>query len=120
KKVWLCQLEQEILSLGSVLHPGPKLLAASGKSRPVQQIEISLGQLDEADDAIDRAVAGAKIQGTGAFFFNLDGQILAAGNIRVLRIRFDFGKVSQVIEALLARIDPDGVVNVTRHNQHFA
>ena len=55
----------------------------------LSEIEVALGHLDEANNVVDRAEAGAEVERTGAFFLHLNGEILAASHAGLFRISFD-------------------------------
>ena len=95
EEIRLRQREDDVLSLRAVLDADAEFLAAAGEVRPVHQIEIALRQLDEADEVIDRAEAGAEVERAGPFLLHLNGQILAAGHAGVFRIGFDLARSSR-------------------------
>src|SRR2546421_1122417 len=65
EEVRLGQRQRDVFADVAILDPKAELLAGPGKARPVEQIEISLRHLDEADQLIDRAETGAEVQLAG-------------------------------------------------------
>src|SRR5688572_25116560 len=112
--------QDDVFPARSILDTRPEFLAGPGEVRPVHDIEISLGHLDEAHQFIDGAKAGPEVQGAGSFLLHLNREILAAGHAGVYRISFDLGEVTEIIQPLLRRLDADTVENVTGRDQHFA
>ena len=105
--------------LDAVLDAGAEFLAAPGEGRPIQQVEVALAQLDEADQVFDRAVAGAEIERAGAFLLHLHEKILPAWNARVLRVGIDFLEVAEILQPLLTDVDAGGVEDIARQDDDF-
>ena len=103
----------------SVLDAGAEFLAAAGEGRIVQHIEVALGQLDEAEQALDRAEAGAEVERASVSPLpapRFSGQ----GTTRFLGEGVHFLEIAEVLEPALAHIDADRVVNVPRQDQDLA
>ena len=104
---------------GAVLDAGAEFLAAAGKGGIIQEVKIALAQLDETEQALDRAEAGAEIERARPFFLHLHEEVFATGNARLLRIGIDLLEITQVIETTLAVLDPHGVEDVARQDGNF-
>jgi len=90
-------------------------LAAAGEGGPVEEIEVGLLDLDEAEEAIDGGEAGAEVEGAGACFLDEDIDVLAASDIGIAGVDLDatiLVEVAEVLEAALADVDEIGVVKL--------
>ena len=114
------QGQDEIFPLRTVLDAQPEFLAASGKRRPVEEIEIALGEFRESYQLIDGAEPTAKAERAGPFFLHLDRQIFPAGYVCLFRIRLDFCEVAQVLQTFLRYIYPNSVKDISRRDEDFA
>ena len=61
EKVRLGQAYGKIFTLATDLSFGAEPFAPAGQTRPVRDVEIALGQFNEANQRIDCAIAGAEI-----------------------------------------------------------
>jgi len=109
KEVRFGEGEDEIFSLGAVLDAHAEFLATAGEVGPAGDVEISLGDFGEAEEAIDGAESGTEVKGSGAFFFDEDIEIFAAGDEGIGGVSIDLGEVVEVHEALLACVDANGI-----------
>src|SRR5207248_2889264 len=69
---------------------------------------------------INRAESATKAQRTSSLFLHLNCQVLAAGNATILRIGFDVGEVTEVLQTLFRNVYPNGVINIARRDEHLA
>src|SRR5687767_14090195 len=65
--------QDDVFTARSILDTRPEFLTGPGEVRPIHDIEIALGHLDETNQFIDGAETGAEVQGTGSFFLHLNG-----------------------------------------------
>src|SRR4029077_4255702 len=96
----------------SILKTDPKFLPGASEAGPVQQIKISLRHFNEPDQLVDRTETRAEVERTGAFLFHLDREVLPPRYPGVLGIGFDFGKIPEIIEALLSVFDAHTIEDV--------
>ena len=119
EKIRFRQRKDNVLPGVSVLDSRPEFLAGPGKIRPVHDIEISLRHFDKTNQLIDRAEAGAEVERAGSLFLHLDDEVLASVYTRIFRIRFDLRKITEVIQPLFGRLDPDAIHDVAGRDQDF-
>ena len=122
------ELDFGVLALETVLEPDAEFLAATGEVGEVEDVEVALGDFDEAEEGIDRAEARAEGDGAGALFLDGDDHVLTVGNGGVLRGDVDAAalaavggaEVLEVLEALLGVVDLDAVVDFAGRDEELA
>src|SRR5262245_34632970 len=77
----------------------------------MEQVEVALRNLREADQRIDRAEARTKREVPRILLVDRNNQVLATGNwgIRILRASIHFFEILQTLEALFAALNANHV-----------
>ncbi len=95
----------------TILHTNPEALTCTREVWPVEEIKVRLLEFGKSDQTVNRTESRTEIKGSGLLLVDDDIKILAPGDKSILRRHVYLGKVVQVHQARLAKINESGVEN---------